>query len=91
MTETPRIECRGLVKRTGLPEISNSPASGGNTPEMTFIRVDLPAPFSPSKAVNRPLRKVKPTPSRAFTPGKDLEIPRASSTTSPVSVMAPPR
>ena len=80
------LACRGLVKRTGSPATSDSPASGGNTPARMFINVDFPAPFSPSRAVSRPRRSVRPTPSNAFTPGKDLESPRASRMMSPASV-----
>src|SRR4051794_10132064 len=45
-----------------------------------FIRVDLPAPFSPSSACTSPLRRSKSTESLARTPGNRLVIPRSSST-----------
>src|SRR6476661_7025414 len=43
-----------------------------------FIRVLLPAPFSPSSAWTSPRRRSKSTSSLASTPGKRLTIPRAS-------------
>src|SRR6476469_5152474 len=43
-----------------------------------FIRVLLPAPFSPSSAWTSPRRRSKSTSSLASTPGKCLTIPRAS-------------
>src|ERR1700691_2020348 len=44
---------------------------------MILIRVDLPAPFSPSKACTSPARASKCTPSSDFTPGNDLLMPRS--------------
>src|SRR6476619_3244173 len=44
-----------------------------------FIRVLLPAPFSPSKAWISPERRSKSTSSLATMPGKALTMPRASS------------
>ena len=40
---------------TGLPLILISPCSGWYKPNSTFINVDFPAPFSPSKACISPL------------------------------------
>ena len=40
----------GLCRLTGAPSISNSPESGWYTPARIFTMVDLPAPFSPSRA-----------------------------------------
>src|SRR5882724_9910278 len=45
-----------------------------------FTRVDLPAPFSPSRAWTSPRLKSKSTWSFASTPGNCLVIPRSSST-----------
>src|ERR1700693_1220958 len=45
-----------------------------------FIRVDLPAPFSPIKACTDPLRASSLTLLRARTPGNCLEIPSILST-----------
>ena len=68
---------------TGSPNSRTSPLSAGNTPAITFISVDLPAPFSPSSAVKRPARNVMLTSSNALTPGKDFETPSAWRTMSP--------
>src|SRR3954463_3828116 len=43
-----------------------------------FISVDLPAPFSPSRACTSLWRRSKSTLSFARTPGKRLVIPRSS-------------
>ena len=40
----------GVRKWRGVPSIRTSPSSGRYTPDSTFMRVDLPAPFSPSTA-----------------------------------------
>ena len=48
-------------------------------PNRHFIRVDLPAPFSPIKAWTVPGRTVRLTPSSALTPGNSLQMPRISS------------
>src|SRR3954463_7574417 len=50
-----------------------------------FIRVLLPAPFSPSRAWISPGRTVKSTASFARTPGKALTMPRASSAGTPTA------
>src|SRR3954470_5453970 len=55
------------------------PASRGNTPVITLISVDLPAPFSPSSAWTSPARSVKSTSCNARTAPKLLLIPRTSS------------
>src|SRR5205085_5007404 len=55
------------------------PASRGNTPAITLISVDLPAPFSPSSAWISPARSVKSTSCNARTAPKLLLIPRTSS------------
>src|SRR5690242_5386975 len=47
---------------------------------MILMSVDLPAPFSPSKALTSPGFISKLTLSRATTPGKNLEMPFATST-----------
>ena len=54
--------CRGRARRAGWrscngwPSNSSSPSSGGNTPEMILISVDLPAPLSPASATTSPGR-----------------------------------
>src|SRR5262245_27532401 len=45
---------------------------------MALMRVDLPAPFSPSSACVSPARISRPTPFSATTPGKRLTMPLAS-------------
>src|SRR6266702_4356783 len=63
---------------TSSPPSLTMPASRGNTPVMTLISVDLPAPFSPSSAWISPARSVKSTSCNARTAPKLLLIPRTS-------------
>ncbi len=51
---------------TGLPSRMISPEVGWITPERIFIRVDLPAPFSPKSVVTRPRWMSKLTPLSAW-------------------------
>src|SRR5829696_5494768 len=69
-----RASC-GEANSTLSPSKTISPESGGNTPVMTLIRVDLPAPLSPIRATTSPRRTSKSTPLRACTAPKDLSIP----------------
>src|SRR6266496_3091654 len=69
---------RGLWKRTGLPSKMISPALGTNRPESTFIKVDLPAPLSPTTPSTSPRARWKLTPSSAVMAPKYLLMPRAS-------------
>src|SRR5579883_2745693 len=46
---------------------------------MIFIRVDLPAPFSPTRPWISPALSAKSTARRACTPPKDFEMPESSS------------
>src|SRR5215211_9272346 len=59
-------------------------------PDSSFIRVDFPAPFSPTKASTSLWRRSRCTPDSAFTPGKLLLTPSARSRTSvpPIDVIA---
>src|SRR6478736_2609967 len=50
----------------------------GYTPDSTFMRVDLPAPFSPQIAWISPARTSRSTSERAFTPGNVLVMLRIS-------------
>src|SRR5687767_13172445 len=50
-----------------------SPESALWIPVMILMRVDFPAPFSPSSAWTEPGFSVIETSSSAFTPGNDLE------------------
>src|SRR4028119_2107867 len=54
------------------------PDEGGTTPPRIFIKVDLPAPFSPIRPKTSPLRTVRSTPRRAITPGYVFVIERNS-------------
>ena len=53
-----------------------SPPSGGCAPARIFIRVLLPAPFSPTSAWTSPGHIVRSTPLSARTPGKLFVTPR---------------
>src|SRR5262249_15443893 len=53
-----------------------SPASGTTPPPSTLIRVDLPAPFSPTSAWISPDPISRSTSASAWTPGYALERPR---------------
>src|SRR5690349_6581068 len=76
MVEMPACcACSGVAKRTGTPSWEISPASGWYMPVSTLIRVDLPAPFSPTRACTSPARAVKSTSDSARTPGKVLHSP----------------
>src|SRR5277367_6733966 len=74
-----RMESLTPCSFTGRPSMRISPASGWYTPPRIFMRVDLPAPFSPQTATTSPRPMVRLTLSRAMTPGNLLEIPRISS------------
>src|SRR5262249_12798741 len=71
---------------TGAPLSRISPASLGWAPARIFIRVDLPAPFSPSSAWTSPTATVRETSSRARTPGYCLLIWRISSAGTSVGI-----
>src|SRR5674476_494997 len=51
-------------------------------PVSSFMSVDLPAPFSPTRARTSPLRRSSRIPDRAFTPGNVLVTPSACSSRS---------
>src|SRR5262245_47631567 len=77
MMRTPRrCASRGPPIDTTSPPRRISPASPESAPLRIFIRVDLPAPFSPSSTCTSPARTSNETPSRATTPGNDLRMPR---------------
>src|ERR671915_776395 len=56
---------RGEVKCTSAPSTFTVPSVCGCSPEMILMRVDLPAPLSPSTQVTSPAFTVRLTPSRA--------------------------
>src|SRR5262245_5555174 len=53
-----------------------TPASGVTAPLSTFIKVDLPAPFSPMRACTSPGRSSRSTPRSACVEPKRLLMPR---------------
>src|SRR5450631_3528868 len=65
---------RMSLKCTGSPWKMISPVNvpEGCTPESTFIRVDLPAPFSPQMAWICPANTLMETSDRALIPGNSL-------------------
>ena len=69
---------RGDVKLTGLPSTRYSPLVGLCTPENVLMRVDFPAPLSPSRHMTSPARTDIETPDRAMTEPKCLTILRTS-------------
>src|SRR3954447_21230690 len=54
------------------------PGSGGCTPEMILIIVDLPDPLPPTRQWISPRARSKSTLDSAMTPPKRFEIPRSS-------------
>ena len=67
MIEMPRSRASvDEEKLTGLPSRMISPEVGATTPERIFIRVDLPAPFSPKSVVTLPRWMSKLTPLSAW-------------------------
>src|SRR5467141_3685996 len=79
MSVTP-ASCAWWIERNAVlfPSQTISPASARYTPARIFIRVDLPAPFSPRRPTTSPIPTEKLTSSRARTPGKDLDTCRIS-------------
>ena len=59
----------GWPRRTSSPCQVMVPSSGWCTPARTLIRVDLPAPFWPSRQCTSPGRTSRSTPASATTPG----------------------
>ena len=81
----------GFGNARKVPSSRNSPASGGTTPAMILIKVDLPAPFSPRTAWILPRPQLKSTLSSARTPPYRLEIPERTRKSAPAAaVMAGP-
>ena len=69
---------RGDEIAVSIPSIRIVPASGRFRPERMPIRVDLPAPFSPSRQCTSPRRSVRSMRSFASTPGNAFVIPASS-------------
>src|SRR5215470_8892053 len=64
---------------TSCPSNRIRPLSAAWVPATHLIRVDLPAPLSPTSAITSPERTSKSTPRNASTDPKLLKIPRSSS------------
>ena len=72
----PRAMASPVVEMaTGRPSNSIVPVSADSTPEMILIIVDLPAPFSPTRACTRPDRMVMSALRIARTAPKRFEMP----------------
>src|SRR5450759_2546418 len=86
-TEMPAARAsRGPENRTFLPSIKNSPSSCGWTPDRILIRVDLPAPLSPSTQATSPARTSIEMSLRAMTLPKYLLTWRTSSSGTPLAI-----
>src|SRR5690606_30716689 len=70
------IAASGWASVTRSPRQVSSPASGSWAPASTLMRVDLPAPFCPSRQWTSPARTSRSTPSSALAPGKCFTRPR---------------
>src|SRR5262249_33570275 len=69
MPATPRARAaRGSLSVTGSPLISSVPASARIAPLTILMRVDFPAPFSPTSAWTSPGSNSNETPRSARTP-----------------------
>src|ERR687894_2537373 len=73
----------GPSRCTGCPSSSTRPVSGPCTPASTFTSVDLPAPFSPTRAWASPARSSSCAPRRAATAPKDLLTSSRARTAAP--------
>src|SRR5947209_8734725 len=71
--------CSAPVNRAGRCSNWIVPESGACTPAMILARVDLPAPFSPTRPRTRPSSMEKSTPRSARTAPKLSVKPRQSS------------
>ena len=69
---------RGEAKTTGRPSTAMLPSSGRSRPDSILIRVDLPAPLSPSRQTTSPGATLSETFSSAMTEPKYFETARAS-------------
>src|SRR6476469_6592862 len=78
----------GVLNTTGRPSSRMVASSGCFMPYSVFIRVDVPAPFSPTTACTSPRPTVRLTSELATTPGNRLVIPRSSITGAPAGASA---
>src|SRR6185437_10153541 len=83
-----RIASRAEAKRTGLPNRRIAPRSQVNCPETMREKVDLPAPFAPTRACTSPAASSKDTPERACVRSKAFQTSRASTTVRPFPSLA---
>ena len=65
----------GDLMLTLFPSRKKDPASAEYAPAKTFIKVDLPAPLSPTSAITSPRATSKSASRRACSPPKLLSIP----------------
>src|SRR5919197_5838526 len=70
----------GPPRWVSSPSSSRRPASGRCTPARTFTSVDLPAPFSPTRACASPACSSMEASSSARTEPNDLLAPSSTST-----------
>src|SRR5450631_2035653 len=73
------VAALGLCRCTGRPPQRIWPSSGCQIPETVLIRVDLPAPLSPTRAVTWPAGTVRLMSLSARTGPKFLPMSRSSS------------
>ena len=79
----------GEAVSSGWPPISTVPESGTVEPAATAIRVDFPAPFSPTSACTSPASTSNVTPLSATTPGNVLTtFPRRRTTEEVLTAVA---
>src|SRR5215204_1204374 len=64
------------------------PSSAASAPAMIFMRVDLPAPFSPTMAWTTPGSMWRSTPASAWTPPYAFRTPRTSTAAVPGAASA---
>ena len=73
--DTQRLGVRRAREANRAPSNQIRPADGSSEPETILIRVDLPAPLSPSRPTTSPARTSRLTPSSATTGPKCLVMP----------------
>src|SRR5262245_28053721 len=70
---------RGVGGAKGAPAKRIAPSSADTLPPSTFIKVDFPAPFSPTRPTMRPKPTLKLTDFKTRMPKKDLVMPAKES------------
>ena len=79
---------RGEASLTSSPSMSSLPSSCWCTPESVFIRVDFPAPLSPSRHKTSPVPTCMEMSWSAITLPKYFEMPWTSTSRVEVAVSA---